>query len=88
MQTAPGCSGSIVQGVARSEGMDISMRCSLILLTALVACTALSPTRRAAAQGIPLTVEKIYGHGPLIGRVPKDLVWSPDGKHVTYMDGG
>jgi len=68
--------------------MDISMRCSLILLTALVACTALSPTRRAAAQGIPLTVEKIYGHGPLIGRVPKDLVWSPDGKHVTYMDGG
>ncbi|MGA8041662.1 MAG: alpha/beta fold hydrolase [Terracidiphilus sp.] len=49
---------------------------------------SLSPAPAAHAQTIPLTVEKIYAHGPLIGRVPKDLVWSPDGRHVTYMDGG
>jgi dipeptidyl-peptidase 4 len=37
---------------------------------------------------IPLTVEKIYGHGPLIGNLPSSITWSPDGKHLTYLDGG
>jgi dipeptidyl-peptidase 4 len=37
---------------------------------------------------IPLTVEKIYGHGPLIGNLPSGITWSPDGKHLTYLDGG
>ncbi len=37
---------------------------------------------------MPLTVEKIYAHGPLIGKPPEDLTWSLDGKHLTYMDGG
>ncbi len=32
----------------------------------------------------PLTVEAIYGHGPLTGTPPEDLAWSPDGKHLTY----
>jgi dipeptidyl-peptidase 4 len=43
-----------------------------------------------AAQGpaVPLTVEKIYAHGPLIGRLPDDIEWSPDGKHLSYLDGG
>ncbi|MGB7549605.1 MAG: alpha/beta fold hydrolase [Terracidiphilus sp.] len=40
------------------------------------------------AQSIPLTVEKIFAHGPLIGTPPKDLTWSPNGEHLTYMDGG
>src|SRR4051812_32428837 len=35
-----------------------------------------------------LTVEKIYGHGPLIGTLPSGMVWSPDGKHHTYLVGG
>ncbi len=35
-----------------------------------------------------LTVEAIYGHGPLIGQPPEELTWSPDGQHLTYMDGG
>jgi dipeptidyl-peptidase-4 len=38
--------------------------------------------------GVPLTVEKIYAHGPLVGRMPSDVSWSPDGKHLTYLDGG
>ena len=33
-------------------------------------------------------MEAIYAHGPLIGHPPEDLTWSPDGKHLTYLDGG
>jgi dipeptidyl-peptidase-4 len=36
----------------------------------------------------PLTVEAIFAHGPLIGHPPQGLTWSPDGKHLTYLDGG
>jgi dipeptidyl-peptidase-4 len=36
----------------------------------------------------PLTVEAIYGHGPLIGHPPDEFAWSPDGKRVTYLDDG
>lgn len=28
------------------------------------------------------------GHGSLIGNPPNQLTWSPDGKHLTYLDGG
>jgi dipeptidyl-peptidase-4 len=43
-----------------------------------------------AAQGpsIPLSVEKIYAHGRLIGNVPSGITWSPDGKHLSYLDSG
>ncbi|HWT67257.1 MAG TPA: DPP IV N-terminal domain-containing protein, partial [Terracidiphilus sp.] len=50
--------------------------------------SALAMPIEAQAPAIPLTVEKIYGHGPLIGKPPEDLQWSPDGKHLTYLDGG
>lgn len=43
---------------------------------------------RAQAAQKPLTVDAIFGHGPLIGHPPDGLTWSPDGKHLTYMDGG
>jgi dipeptidyl-peptidase-4 len=33
-------------------------------------------------------VEGIFAHGHLIGDPPEDLTWSPDGKHLTYVDGG
>ncbi len=36
----------------------------------------------------PLTVEAIYGHGSLVGTPPSQLTWSPDGKHLSYLDGG
>ena len=35
-----------------------------------------------------LTVEKIFGHGPLTGTPPSGLAWSPDAQHLTYIDGG
>ena len=42
----------------------------------------------AQAPAKPLTVEAIFAHGPLIGTPPSDLTWSPDGKHLTYLEGG
>lgn len=42
----------------------------------------------ATAQGNnPLTVEEIFAHGSMIGHMPKNLTWSPDGTHLTYMSG-
>lgn len=53
-----------------------------------VAIALLLPAGRAASaqQQKPLTVEAIFGHGPLIGTPPEQLTWSPDGKHLTYID--
>jgi dipeptidyl-peptidase-4 len=42
----------------------------------------------AQEPAIPLTVEKIFAHGPLIGRLPEGPAWSPDGQHLSYFDGG
>ncbi len=36
----------------------------------------------------PLSVDAIYGHGSLTGGGPEQLTWSPDGKHLTYLDSG
>jgi dipeptidyl-peptidase 4 len=36
----------------------------------------------------PLTVDAIYGHGSVIGNGPEQLTWSPDGKHLTYLESG
>jgi dipeptidyl-peptidase-4 len=63
------------------------------LLSAVVGfCLAATylPAQTPAAQtsGKPLTVETIFAHGPLAGTPPEDLTWSPDGKHLTYLDGG
>ena len=33
-------------------------------------------------------MEAIYAHGPLIGSPPDEVNWSPDGKHLTYLDDG
>ena len=40
------------------------------------------------SSGKQLTVEDIYAHGPITGSPPQGLTWSPDGQHLTYMDGG
>lgn len=42
------------------------------------------------AQGTfkQLTVDEIYAHGSLTGHAPSGLTWSPDGQHLTYLDGG
>lgn len=62
------------------------MRYSITLFSALFALSTLPLSAQSTAT--PLTVEKIYANGPLIGTPPSDLTWSPDGKHLTYEDGG
>jgi dipeptidyl-peptidase-4 len=49
-----------------------------------LACSSLG----AQAPTRPLTVEAIYGHGSLLGNPPDELTWSPDAKHLAYLDGG
>ena len=72
-------------------------RVSAFLLSAALACpfatqSLAAPGAPKAAQDKaapkPLTVEAIFAHGPLIGHPPEGLTWSPDGKHLTYIDGG
>jgi dipeptidyl-peptidase-4 len=68
-------------------------RSGAFLLSAVLACPL--ATLSHAAQAVeekpaakPLTVEAIFAHGPLIGHRPGGLTWSPDGKQLTYLDGG
>ena len=42
----------------------------------------------AATTAKALTVEDIFAHGPIGGFPPAGLTWSPDGQHLTYLDGG
>jgi dipeptidyl-peptidase-4 len=58
------------------------------LLSALVAVPLATIPLAAQAPHKPLTVEAIYAHGSLIGNPPGELTWSPDGSHLTYLDGG
>ena len=59
-------------------------RATGLLLSAFV---SIPFTALPLAAQKPLTVEAIYAHGPLIGHPPEGLTWSPDGKHLTYLDG-
>ncbi len=43
---------------------------------------------RAQENEKPLTVEGIFSHGAVISEPPSGLAWSPDGQHLTYIDGG
>jgi dipeptidyl-peptidase-4 len=52
-------------------------------------CLSISSCALVAQSGQkPLTVDAIFGHGPVVGNGPSQLTWSPDGKHLTYLDGG
>ena len=64
------------------------MRSAAVLIPAFF-LLSLSPLGAAAqAPETPLTIERIYAHGPLTGALPEGITWSPDGKHLTYLDGG
>src|SRR5579862_2567838 len=63
------------------------MRAPVFLFSAVVALVLANGPVTAQAPAKPLTVETIFAHGPLIGAPPDQLTWSPDGKHLTYLDG-
>jgi dipeptidyl-peptidase-4 len=58
------------------------------LFPAFVAFAFIAPTVAPQAPIKTLSVEDIFAHGPLIGTPPRGLTWSPDSKHLTYLDGG
>ena len=63
-------------------------RAAVLTLSAFAALSLATVPLAAQTGAKPLTVEAIYAHGPVIGHVPAELTWSPDGKHLTYLDGG
>jgi dipeptidyl-peptidase 4 len=65
----------------------LALSCSLATM-ALTAHAAQNNSDQTKSAGRRLTVEAIFAHGPLLGHPPEGLTWSPDGKHLTYIDGG
>jgi dipeptidyl-peptidase 4 len=63
-------------------------RIAVVLLAAAGSLSLATCTVNAQEAQKPLTVAAIFGHGPLIGHPPEGLAWSPDAKHLTYLDGG
>ncbi|MDR3725303.1 MAG: alpha/beta fold hydrolase [Terracidiphilus sp.] len=62
------------------------MRLIPVALSFALAVAALPLAAETAAK--PLTVETIFAHGSLTGHAPSELTWSPDGKHLTYLENG
>ena len=67
--------------------MGLTREGAFVWMAAAVVAFSACPVAAQEAS-TPLTVEKIYSHGPLIGSLPRGITWSPDGKHLTYLDGG
>ena len=63
-------------------------RAAAILLSILAALPLTAPSLAAQAPQKSLTVDAIFAHGPLIGTPPEGLTWSPDAKHLTYLEDG
>jgi dipeptidyl-peptidase-4 len=72
----------------RSRRKIILTRAATLALSAFAALSLATVPLAAQTTEKPLTVEAIYAHGPVTGHVPAELTWSPDGKHLTYLDGG
>ena len=62
--------------------------CCLLRTLAPAAQAARNDPDQTNSAAKLLTVEAIFAHGPLVGLPPESLTWSPDGKHLTYIDGG
>jgi dipeptidyl-peptidase 4 len=64
-------------------------RARLFIAIVFGALAAIShPQSNGQSTGKTLTVEDIFAHGQLAGGEPQGLTWSPDGTHLTYLDGG
>ena len=63
-------------------------RAAKLLIIAASALTLATGSLSAQDSATPLTVDAIFGHGSLTGHPPSGLTWSPDGKHLTYLEDG
>ena len=55
---------------------------------ALSALLLAAPVLNSQSTPTPLTVEAINGDEPLTGTPPAGITWSPDGKHLTWLENG
>jgi len=58
---------------------------AVAVLAIWFACISSLPAQSGSKT---LTVEDIFAHRSLTGGAPQGLTWSPDGQHLTYLDGG
>ena len=63
-------------------------RAAALSIAVFTALFLAADPRAAHAQEKPLTVEAIFANGGLVPKPPDQMFWSPDGKHLTYLDGG
>jgi dipeptidyl-peptidase-4 len=61
---------------------------SVLLATLLLSASfaASSAAQQPTAAGKALTVERIYAQPSLSGRLTRGLVWTPDGKQLSYFE--
>jgi hypothetical protein len=59
-----------------------------ILTTSVFIFAVATPLLYGQSAAKALTVEDIFGHRPLTAGAPQELTWSPNGEHLTYLDGG
>jgi dipeptidyl-peptidase-4 len=68
---------------------DFSLSHKPVVIASLALGLILASTTLAAqAPPKPLTISDIFAHGPITGEMPNGISWSPDGRHLTYIDGG
>ncbi|MGA3129248.1 MAG: alpha/beta fold hydrolase [Terracidiphilus sp.] len=63
-------------------------RATALFSSVFISLSLASYSATAPAQETPLTVKAIFAHGGLVPKPPAQLDWSPDGKHLSYLDGG
>jgi dipeptidyl-peptidase-4 len=64
------------------------IRAAAVLMSSVFAFSFAAVAIPAGAQQKRLSVDEIYAHGPIAGTPPRQLTWSPNGKHLTYVDSG
>jgi len=84
-RSIPGCAQPKPASPLPAFLEDVLRRIPVVCLV-LLAAACLPLAAQSAAK--PLTVDVIYGHGPMIGHPPSELTWSPDSKHLTYLEKG
>ncbi len=70
--------------------LRLSFLCTALVCSSaqLTAQNGLNQTSIPPTVSKPFTVEDIFAHGSITAGAPQGLAWSPDGEHLTYMDGG